>query len=109
MTTAEVRERFIEFFVARDHRRVPSGSLVPADYDPSVLLTTAGMHPLKPYFLGREAPPGGRRGANAFPHSSQVAGQAGRCAICGTVGFPFRLTSTRVEVVRQMGLPFGAP
>jgi alanyl-tRNA synthetase len=57
MTTAEVRERFIEFFVARDHRRVPSGSLVPADYDPSVLLTTAGMHPLKPYFLGQEAPP----------------------------------------------------
>ena len=57
MTTPEVRERFIEFFVARDHRRVPSGSLVPAGYDPSVLLTTAGMHPLKPYFLGQEAPP----------------------------------------------------
>ncbi|MEA2179318.1 MAG: alanyl-tRNA synthetase, partial [Solirubrobacteraceae bacterium] len=35
----------------------PSGSLVPASYDPSVLLTTAGMHPLKPYFQGREAPP----------------------------------------------------
>ena len=32
-------------------------SLVPADYDPSVLLTTAGMHPLKPYFLGQERPP----------------------------------------------------
>jgi len=57
MTTPEVRERFIEFFVARDHRRVPSGSLVPATFDPSVLLTTAGMHPLKPYFLGQEAPP----------------------------------------------------
>src|SRR5688572_8319211 len=57
MTTGEVRDRFIEFFVARDHRRLPSGSLVPATYDPSVLLTTAGMHPLKPYFLGQEAPP----------------------------------------------------
>src|SRR5258708_16912761 len=53
----EIRSSFLEFFEARDHVRVPSGSLVPADYDPSVLLTTAGMQPLKPYFLGQEAPP----------------------------------------------------
>jgi alanyl-tRNA synthetase len=57
MSSADIRETFLDFFVARDHRRLPSGSLVPADYDPSVLLTTAGMHPLKPYFLGRERPP----------------------------------------------------
>ncbi|MDQ3849203.1 MAG: alanine--tRNA ligase, partial [Actinomycetota bacterium] len=57
MSTDEIRERFLAFFEARDHKRLPSGSLVPADYDPSVLLTTAGMHPLKPYFLGQEKPP----------------------------------------------------
>ncbi|TML25676.1 MAG: alanine--tRNA ligase [Actinobacteria bacterium] len=57
MTTDEIRETFLGFFEARDHLRLPSASLVPATYDPSVLLTTAGMHPLKPYFLGQEAPP----------------------------------------------------
>jgi alanyl-tRNA synthetase len=57
VTSDEIRETFLAFFEARDHKRLPSGSLVPAEYDPSVLLTTAGMHPLKPYFLGREKPP----------------------------------------------------
>src|SRR5881275_861968 len=36
---------------------MPSGSLVPSAYDPSVLLTTAGMQPLKPYFRGEQQPP----------------------------------------------------
>src|SRR4051794_7452887 len=57
MTSDEIRERFLSFFESRDHNRLPSGSLVPAEHDPSVLLTTAGMHPLKPYFQGREKPP----------------------------------------------------
>jgi alanyl-tRNA synthetase len=57
VTSAEIREMFLGFFEARDHLRLPSGSLVPASYDPSVLLTTAGMQPLKPYFLGQEKPP----------------------------------------------------
>jgi alanyl-tRNA synthetase len=57
MTSDEIRERFLSFFESRDHRRLPSASLVPAEHDPSVLLTTAGMHPLKPYFQGREKPP----------------------------------------------------
>ena len=57
MTSDEIRESFLSFFEQRDHKRLPSASLVPAEYDPSVLLTTAGMHPLKPYFLGREQPP----------------------------------------------------
>src|SRR3989440_1365318 len=57
MSSDELRETFLSFFEARDHRRLPSASLVPATYDPSVLLTTAGMHPLKPYFLGQEKPP----------------------------------------------------
>src|SRR5437588_809515 len=57
MTSDEVRRTFIEFFVARDHKRLPSASLIPAEHDPSVLFTIAGMHPLKPYFLGQERPP----------------------------------------------------
>jgi alanyl-tRNA synthetase len=57
---AEIRERYLSFFAARDHRRVPSAPLVPASYDPSVLLTTAGMQPFKPYFRGDETPPAPR-------------------------------------------------
>ena len=60
MSTAssdQIRETFLSFFEVRDHKRLPSAPLVPATFDPSVLLTTAGMHPLKPYFLGLEQPP----------------------------------------------------
>ncbi|HEX2072040.1 MAG TPA: alanine--tRNA ligase [Thermoleophilaceae bacterium] len=60
MKAAEIRERYLSFFEARGHRRMPSASLVPASYDPSVLLTTAGMQPLKPYFRGEEQPPAPR-------------------------------------------------
>jgi alanyl-tRNA synthetase len=57
VTSDEIRETFLSFFERRDHRRMASASLVPADFDPSVLLTTAGMHPFKPFFTGRERPP----------------------------------------------------
>jgi alanyl-tRNA synthetase len=57
MSSDEIRRTYLEFFEARDHRRLPSASLVPAEHDPSALFTVAGMHPLKPYFLGAEAPP----------------------------------------------------
>jgi len=57
VTSDEIRELFLGFFEERGHLRLPSGSLVPASFDPSVLLTTAGMQPLKPYFLGQEKPP----------------------------------------------------
>ena len=57
MTSDQIRQTFIDFFVERDHRRLPSASLIPADFDPSALFTVAGMHPLKPYFLGIERPP----------------------------------------------------
>jgi alanyl-tRNA synthetase len=60
VTSDEIRETFLSFFEARDHLRRPSGSLVPASFDPSVLLTTAGMQPLRPYFLGLETPPRNR-------------------------------------------------
>jgi alanyl-tRNA synthetase len=57
VTADEIRETFLAFFEERDHRRMPSASLVPASFDPSVLLTTAGMQPFKPYFAGDEKPP----------------------------------------------------
>jgi alanyl-tRNA synthetase len=60
MTSDEIRERYLSFFEERGHQRIPSASLVPSAHDPSALLTVAGMHPLKPYFLGQEAPPSPR-------------------------------------------------
>ena len=55
VTSDEIRETFLAFFEERDHRRLPLRlARSPPTYDPSVLLTTAGMHPLKPYFLGQE-------------------------------------------------------
>ena len=59
-TSHELREGFLAYFEAEGHLRRPSASLVPETYDPSVLLTTAGMQPLKKYFLGHEAPPAPR-------------------------------------------------
>jgi alanyl-tRNA synthetase len=56
-TTAEIREGFLSFFEEKEHLRVPSASLLPRADDHSTLLTTAGMQPQMPYFLGREAPP----------------------------------------------------
>ncbi len=55
-TGTEIRELFLDFFVSKGHLKVPSSSLVPRN-DPTVLLTTAGMQQMIPYFLGRETPP----------------------------------------------------
>jgi alanyl-tRNA synthetase len=60
MKAQEIRDTYLSFFAERGHRIVPSASLVPSSHDPSVLLTTAGMQPFKPYFLGREKPPAPR-------------------------------------------------
>jgi alanyl-tRNA synthetase len=60
MRAKEIRETYLAFFAERGHKIVPSASLVPSSHDPSVLLTTAGMQPFKPYFLGREQPPAPR-------------------------------------------------
>ena len=59
MTSDEIRERFLSYFAERGHHRLPSAPLVPRN-DPSTLLISAGMHPLKPYFLGQETPPAQR-------------------------------------------------
>jgi alanyl-tRNA synthetase len=60
MKAQEIRDTYLSFFEERGHKIVPSASLVPSVHDPSVLLTTAGMQPFKPYFLGRERPPAPR-------------------------------------------------
>ncbi len=60
MSSEEIRERYLAFFEERGHRRIASASLVPSAHDPSALLTVAGMHPMKPYFLGQETPPSPR-------------------------------------------------
>jgi len=56
-TTAELREGFLSFFEEQGHLRRPSASLVPRADDRSTLLTSAGMQPQMPYFLGLEPPP----------------------------------------------------
>ncbi len=56
LTSTEIRARFLDFFASKGHLKVPSSSLVPHN-DPTVLLTTAGMQQMIPYFLGRETPP----------------------------------------------------
>ena len=55
VTHTEIRKKFLKFFEERGHKVLPSSSLLPDD--PSVLFTTAGMQPLKPYFLGQADPP----------------------------------------------------
>ncbi len=63
MTTAtELRQKYLEFFSRRGHAPIKSAPLVPEN-DPTVLFTTAGMHPLVPYLLG-ERHPAGRRLVN---------------------------------------------
>ncbi|MFP3880026.1 MAG: alanine--tRNA ligase [Dehalococcoidia bacterium] len=59
MTGDELRQAFLSFFQDRGHTIIPSSSLVPQK-DPTLLLTTAGMVQIKPYFLGLEPPPSPR-------------------------------------------------
>ena len=59
MTSDEIREVFLSFFEQKGHRVIPSSSLIPHK-DTSLLLTTAGMVQIKPYFLGLQKPPGPR-------------------------------------------------
>jgi alanyl-tRNA synthetase len=58
MDSAEIRRRWLDFFVKRGHAEIPSASLIASD--PTLLLVNAGMQPFKPYFLGQEAPPAPR-------------------------------------------------
>jgi alanyl-tRNA synthetase len=56
-SSKDIRRKFVEFFESKGHIHVPSSSLVPPAHDRSVLLTTAGMQQMIPYFLGLETPP----------------------------------------------------
>lgn len=55
----ELRSKFLNFFSTKDHTVIQGASLIPEN-DPSVLFTTAGMHPLVPYLLGQPHPQGTR-------------------------------------------------
>jgi alanyl-tRNA synthetase len=56
-TSDELRDGFLSYFEEKGHKRLPSWPLVPRADDHSTLLTTAGMQPQMPFFLGREQPP----------------------------------------------------
>ncbi|WP_320127725.1 alanine--tRNA ligase [uncultured Sphaerochaeta sp.] len=59
LTANELRQKYIDFFVSKQHTQISGASLIPEN-DPTVLFTTAGMHPLVPYILGAEHPSGKR-------------------------------------------------
>ncbi len=59
LTSNQLRELYLEFFKSKGHKVIPSASLIPEN-DPTVLFTTAGMHPLVPYLLGEKHPAGKR-------------------------------------------------
>ena len=59
LTSKELRALYLQFFRERGHAVIPSASLIPEN-DPTVLFTTAGMHPLVPYLMGQTHPAGKR-------------------------------------------------
>ncbi len=59
MTGSDLRRKYIEFFKGKGHAEISGKSLIPEN-DPTVLFTTAGMHPLVPYILGEPHPAGKR-------------------------------------------------
>ena len=59
MKAIDIRNKYLNFFKAHEHKVIPSAPLIPEN-DPSVLFTTAGMQPLVPYLLGEKHPEGTR-------------------------------------------------
>ena len=94
MTTDELRSRFLEFFREKEHAIISSASVIPEN-DPTVLFTTAGMHPLVPYLLG-EKHPAGRRLANSQ-----------KCVRTGDIdeGLVSRLLESLVDAGRVTSVP----
>ena len=85
MSSEEIRRTFVDFMVSKAHTLIPSASLVPHG-DPTLLFTSAGMVPFKPYFMGLAEPPAsrafGRRGpARQIEQALCVAGKACRATL----------------------------
>ena len=59
VTANELRAMFLKFFQDKGHQLIPSASVIPENA-PTVLFTTAGMHPLVPYLMGQKHPMGTR-------------------------------------------------
>ena len=59
LTSRELRTLYLDFFRSKGHTVISSASLIPEN-DPTVLFTTAGMHPLVPYLMGEKHPMGTR-------------------------------------------------
>lgn len=59
MTSSEIRQKYLDFFKARGHARIPSASLLPEN-DSTLLFVNSGMFPLVPYLLGQKHPAGKR-------------------------------------------------
>ena len=59
MQAQDLRNKFLQYFKSQNHTIIPSASLIP-DNDPTVLFTTAAMHPLVPYLIGEKHPQGRR-------------------------------------------------
>ena len=59
MTDKELKKKFFDFFITKNHKLIRSSSLIPEN-DPTVLFTTAGMQPLVPYLMGEKHPEGKR-------------------------------------------------
>jgi len=59
LTASELRGKYVNFFISKGHAQIQGKSLIPEN-DPTVLFTTAGMHPLVPYLLGEDHPAGKR-------------------------------------------------
>jgi len=59
MNAKALKRNYFEFFKEKQHKLISSASLIP-EHDPTVLFTTAGMHPLVPYLMGEKHPLGKR-------------------------------------------------
>ncbi len=59
ISSVQLRQMYLNFFKSKGHAIIPSASVIP-DNDPTVLFTTAGMHPLVPYLMGQKHPAGSR-------------------------------------------------
>ncbi len=59
MNGDQIRDSFIKYFESKGHQHMPSASLIPAG-DPTLLFTSAGMVPFKPFFMGEQTPPSRR-------------------------------------------------